>query len=68
MIHSLVVFATNLKQDDLKKIWLCSECGICFIFSSDVDDHKKLVGHSKYVKYDIPWTEAGAFATLSPSS
>ena len=68
MIRSLIVFASNLKPDDLKKIWLCSECGICFIFSSDVDDHKTLVGHSKYIKYDIPWTETGTFATLSPSS
>jgi hypothetical protein len=40
-------------QDDLKVIWFCRDCGTSFVFRSDVEDHKKKVGHLEISKYDL---------------
>ena len=34
-----------MHPDDLKVIWICHECGMKFLFPSDVEDHKNLTGH-----------------------
>jgi hypothetical protein len=34
-------------------MWLCRECGRKFLFHSDVEDHKKQMGHSKMMLYDL---------------
>ena len=42
-----------MHPDDLKKVWLCCECGRGFAFNSDVEDHKQQFGHSKMMLYDL---------------
>jgi len=43
-----------MHPDDLKTIWLCCECERNFIFHSDVEDHKKLFGHSRMMLCKLP--------------
>ncbi|HET7147882.1 MAG TPA: hypothetical protein VFI73_05215 [Candidatus Nitrosopolaris sp.] len=42
-----------MNREDLKVIWFCRECGISFVFRSDVDDHEENEGHSRIAKYDL---------------
>jgi hypothetical protein len=42
-----------MHPDDLKAIWTCRECGMKFLFHSDVDDHKDLTGHKMIEKVMI---------------
>jgi hypothetical protein len=36
-----------MHPDDLKTMWLCSECGRKFVFHSDVEDHERQFNHPK---------------------
>ena len=42
-----------MPQDDLKCIWICTECRTCFLFHSDVDDHSRDSGHLRINKYGL---------------
>jgi hypothetical protein len=43
----------DMHQDDLKTVWICNECGMSFIFFSDMQDHKAKFGHVGIKKYDL---------------
>lgn len=45
-----------MHPDDLKTIWLCSECRRNFLFHSDVEDHKRQFNHSRVTLCNIPET------------
>jgi hypothetical protein len=45
-----------MHPDDLKTMWLCSECKQNFLFHSDVEDHKKEFNHSRVMLCNIPET------------
>lgn len=36
-----------MHPDDLKTMWMCSDCGRNFIFHSDVEEHKRNFRHTK---------------------
>jgi hypothetical protein len=36
-----------------EKIHYCKVCGMFFVFSSDVEDHQRMVGHSEFVGVDF---------------
>ena len=40
-------------SEDLKKVWVCHECGSNFVFHSDAEDHAKIIGHKNIKKYDM---------------
>ena len=42
-----------MHDDDLNTIWRCCDCGRNFVFSSDVEDHKKEFSHSCMKSYNI---------------
>jgi hypothetical protein len=42
-----------MHPDDLKKVWLCCECGRSFAFNSDVEDHKRQFRHSKMMLSNV---------------
>jgi hypothetical protein len=45
-----------MHPEDLKTIWLCSECRQNFLFHSDVEDHKRQFNHSKVMLCNISET------------
>jgi hypothetical protein len=45
-----------MHPEDLKTVWLCSECRQNFLFHSDVEDHKKEFNHSKVMLCNISET------------
>lgn len=45
-----------MHPEDLKTVWLCSECRRNFLFHSDVEDHKKHFNHSKVMLCNISET------------
>lgn len=45
-----------MHPEDLKTVWLCSECRRNFLFHSDVEDHKRQFNHSKVMLCDISET------------
>ena len=42
-----------MHPEDLKTVWLCSECRRNFLFHSDVEDHKSQFNHSKVMICNI---------------
>jgi hypothetical protein len=42
-----------LKEEDLKMVWYCDDCGSSFFFNSDALDHGKLNQHFRITKYDL---------------
>ena len=46
-----------MHPEDLKTVWLCSECKRNFLFHSDVEDHRKQFNHSKVMLCNISETE-----------
>ena len=45
-----------MHPEDLKTVWLCSECKRNFLFHSDVEDHRKQFNHSKVMLCNISET------------
>ena len=45
-----------MHPEDLKTVWLCSECRRNFLFHSDVEDHKRQFNHSKVMLCNISET------------
>jgi len=37
----------------LENIHCCKSCGMIFMFSSDVEDHERMIGHSEFVRTDF---------------
>jgi hypothetical protein len=52
-----------MHSDDLRTIWLCSECGRRFVFHSDVEDHRRHFNHPKMVLCDLDARKAPAVFT-----
>ncbi len=39
-----------MHPDDLNYIWICNECKTKFSFISDIEEHKKITGHTTVTK------------------
>ena len=52
-----------MHPDDLRTVWLCSECGRRFVFHSDVEDHRRNFSHPKMVLCDLDGRKAPALFT-----
>ena len=52
-IHAHVPKCNEEPVEKLDKIYVCSKCGVVFLFRSDVEEHEESAGHRRVCKVPL---------------